>query len=179
MMAASVQFSGLWLSYGAVVLNLLFWTHPTLNAKWWISLDFKPPTLYSINKYSFSSFPSSSIFSSIMAEVTAVKAFFVLYYSSLHDSVYPYKIMKLLKIGWEPFAWCGFSSSLSLCLFPEWNHFVIFFPSFSPSSTCVYHSIGFYCLIKIKTIPKCSRITQGLSSVQYVKAAKRDSQEDD
>lgn len=42
MTAAPLSFSGLWLSYGGAVLNLLFWMHPTLNVKWWISLDFKP-----------------------------------------------------------------------------------------------------------------------------------------
>lgn len=75
--AVPVNFSGLWHSYGVVVLNLLFWMHPALNMKWWISLDFKPSTLYSINKYSFSFSPSSSIFSSIMAAVIAVKALYL------------------------------------------------------------------------------------------------------
>lgn len=74
--AVSVNVSFLWFSYRATVLNLLFQMHPTLNVKWWISLDFKPPTLYSINKYSFSFSPSSSIFSSIMPAVTAVWAFY-------------------------------------------------------------------------------------------------------
>lgn len=81
-MAVPVNFSGLPLSYGASVLNLLFWMHPTLNMKWWISLDFKPPTLYSINKYSFSFSPFSSIFSSIMVEATAVKALYPLLFIS-------------------------------------------------------------------------------------------------
>ena len=82
MMAVTVTFSGLWLSYGVVVLSLLFWMHPALNMKWWISLDFKPLTLYSINKYSFSFSPSSSIFSSIMTEVVALKALYPLLHVS-------------------------------------------------------------------------------------------------
>lgn len=76
------EFSSPYLSYGAIVLNILFWMHPTLNLKWWISLGFKPRH-YSINKYSFSFSPSSSIFSSIMAEDTAVKALYPLMFISI------------------------------------------------------------------------------------------------
>lgn len=96
MMAVPVNFSGLRLSCGAIVLNLLFWMHPTLNMKWWISLDLKPPTLYSINKYSFSFSPSSSIFSSITAEATAVKALYPLLFIStwLRASLQNYEIIE-------------------------------------------------------------------------------------
>lgn len=177
MMVAPVNFSGPWLSYRAMVLNLLFWMHPTLNMKWWISLDFKPPTLYSINKYSFSFSPSSSIFSSIMAEATAVKALYPLLFISTWfcASFQNYEIIE----NWvRTFCLAWFFNRRWVCVYSQNETTLLFFSSFS-SSTCINHSIGFYCLVKIKTIPKCSRITQGLFSVQYVKAAKTDSQEED
>ena len=177
MTTAPVNFSGLWLSYGVVVLNLLFWMHPALYMKWWISLDFKPPTLYSINKYSFSFSPSSSIFSSIMAEVIAVKALYLLLFISTWfcASLQNYEII-------EDWVWT-FCLVLFLIItesvfIPRMKPLCYFFSSFS-SSTCINHSIGIYCLVKIKMIPKCSRITQGLFNIQYVKAAKTDSQEED
>lgn len=174
-MVGPVNLSGLWLSYGPVVLNLLFWMYPTLNVKWWISSDFKPPTLDSINKYSFSFSPSSSIFSSIMAEVTAANAFFIHLYMILCTLTKLWNYWRLggnllFGVVFNCHCVCVYSQNESTLLF--------FFLSFS-SSTCINHFIGFYCLIKIKTIPKCSRITQGLFSVQYVKAAKTDSQEED
>lgn len=96
MITEAVSFSGPWLSSGTVVLNLLFWIHPTLNLKWWISLDFKSSTLYSINKYSFFFSLSSSIFSSIMAEVTAVKALYPLLFITTRSyaSSWNYEINK-------------------------------------------------------------------------------------
>lgn len=62
-------------------VSLLNCTHPVV-IKWWISLEFKPVALYAINKYSFSYYPSSGISSSIMAEITAVKAVYALPFSS-------------------------------------------------------------------------------------------------
>lgn len=56
-------------------------THPVV-IKWWISLEFQPVALYAINKYSFSYYPSSGISSSIMVEITAVKAVYALLFSS-------------------------------------------------------------------------------------------------
>lgn len=64
----------------------LYWTFCSECIQPWIWNDGSPwilsPRHYSINKYSFSFSPSSSIFSSIMAEVTAVKALYPLMFIS-------------------------------------------------------------------------------------------------
>lgn len=68
-----------------------------------------------------------------------------------------------------------FLKKKSLCpyLFPEQNCFVL------PSKVHINHSIGLNCPMKIKMIPNCLRITQGLFSVQYVREAKTDAQEEE
>lgn len=57
--------------------------------------------------------------------------------------------------------------------FPEPYCFVL------SSKVHINHSIGLNCPVKIKMIPNCSRITQGLFSVQYVRVAKTDTQEEE
>lgn len=71
---------------GSSAMGPLYWTFCSECIQAWIWNDGSPwilsPRHYSINKYSFSFSPSSSIFSSIMAEVTAVKALYPLMFIS-------------------------------------------------------------------------------------------------
>jgi len=93
--------------------------------------------------------------------------------------------MKLLECGRKEGGWRGgkrerweegdaFLKNISLCpyLFQEQYCFVLL------SKVHINHFIGLNCPVKIKMIPNCSRITQGLFSVQYVREAETDAQEE-
>lgn len=82
-------------------------------------------------------------------------------------------LMKLLECGEKGKGGMFFLKSSCPYLFPGQYHFVL------PSKVHINHSIGLNCPVKIKMIPNCSRITQGLFSVQYVREAKTDAQEEE
>lgn len=147
-------------------------THPVV-IKWWISLEFQPVALYAINKYSFSYYPSSGISSSIMVEITAVKAVYALLFSSTWFGRYlwNYWSVEVAAAGgsWAlaSFYFCVSKIPSPVPLLPERPCFVF------SSKIHINHSIGLNCPVKIKMIPNHSRITQGLFSVQYVREKQR------
>jgi hypothetical protein len=113
----------------------LYWTFCFECIQPWIWNDGSPwvlsPWHYSFNKYSFSFSSSSSIFSSIMAEVTAVKALYALLFISIWFcvSLQNYEIMEdwvwiLCLVWFFNHHWvCVYSRMKPLCYF----FFFIFF----------------------------------------------------
>lgn len=101
----------------------------------------------------------------------------MLYCSPLHDLADTYEIIGVRsRGGWRNGeGGCFKKKKKSLCpyLFPEQYCFVLL------SKVHINHFIGLNCPVKIKMIPNCSRITQGLFSVQYVREAKTDAQEEE